>query len=264
MDISAWKIRLRELPLGEIHIHHQVNSTNQEALMLAQQGTSDLSLILADSQTAGRGRQGRSWVTIKGKSLAFSLIIYPDPGLITPQNLGKLSGLGALGVAEALEKELRLPALIKWPNDVLVNGKKVSGVLVDLSWIGSQLEYGVVGIGINIYQGSVPDESVLDFPAACLEEFAGNRISRLELLVQVLESMIGWYADISSERFLAVWEDRLAFVNQEVLLVSNGRILDRGKIQGLTEEGALILLSETEEKRIFQSGEIQLRPVDIL
>ena len=262
MDITAWKSRLEEMPLGDIYLYQEIGSTNQEALDLAQHGAPQFTLVLADSQTAGRGRQGRSWVTKEGKALAFSLILYPDAGMITPENLGKLSGLGALAVVEGINKTCQLDGLIKWPNDVLVNGKKVCGILVDLHWKGAKLDSAVIGIGINVFKGSVPDDIELIFPAASLEDFVEGEISRLDLLFQVVNSILKWYPMITSKDFLNTWRRNLAFQNQEVMLISGENILDQGEVLGLDEEGGLIIRSSSGEKRFYQTGEIRLRPVD--
>jgi BirA family biotin operon repressor/biotin-[acetyl-CoA-carboxylase] ligase len=262
MDIKTWKSRLEELPLGDLYLYQEIGSTNQEALDLAQRGAPQFTLVLADSQTAGRGRQGRSWVTKKGKALALSMIFYPDEGMINPENLGKLSGLGALAVVEGLSRIYQLDARIKWPNDVLVKGKKVSGILVDLHWKGTKLESAVIGIGINVYKGSVPDDMELIFPAGSIEDFVEGELSRLDLLTQVVDSLLKWYPKVTSDDFLTAWRKKIAYQNQEVILISGGNILDQGEVLGLNEKGSLMIRSSSGEERCFQTGEIRLRPVD--
>ena len=182
--------------------------------------------------------------------------------MITPENLGKLSGLGALAVVEGLSGTYPLDARIKWPNDILVNGKKICGVLVDLHWKGAELEAAVIGIGINVYKGSVPGDSELNFPAGSLEEFVKIEGSRLDLLFQVVKNLLEWYPKITSKDFLEAWRGNLAYQDQEVVLISGRKILDQGVVLGLNEEGSLILRSSTGEERNYQTGEIQLRLVD--
>jgi BirA family biotin operon repressor/biotin-[acetyl-CoA-carboxylase] ligase len=261
MDIDTWRKHLESLPLGEIYLYQEVGSTNQVAEGLMNQGAPHLSLVLADSQTAGKGREGRSWTTNPRKALAFSLILYPDPGLIESAQLEKLSSLGALAVAEALTDHLGLNPEIKWPNDVLVDRKKVSGVLVDLNWNGSELKGVVIGIGINVFRGSVP-EYELNYPASSLEELGGEGISRLDLLLSVLGSFLRWYPRLGTQTFLTAWEAYLAFKGERVSLVSSGRIVDQGLLVGISPDGALIIHSDTGEERHYRTGEIQLRLVD--
>ncbi|MCJ7716503.1 MAG: biotin--[acetyl-CoA-carboxylase] ligase [Anaerolineales bacterium] len=262
MDLSTWKTRLKELALGEIFLYQELGSTNETAENLIREGALPFSLVVADTQTAGKGRHGRSWQTYPGKALAFSWILYPEIGIITPQNLGKLSGLGALAVVESLIETYQMAAEIKWPNDVLVGGKKVCGVLVDVHWTGNKLMDAVVGIGINVARGSVPDDKDLHFPATSLEEAAGSEISRLELLIQVLRSLLKWYPELQSSIFTAAWQDKLAYKEEIVTLFTGDKLIDQGTLQGISPEGALILHSDTGEERKYQTGEIKLRPVD--
>jgi BirA family biotin operon repressor/biotin-[acetyl-CoA-carboxylase] ligase len=261
MDIHAWTNRLAELPLGELFLYQELGSTNQLAEELLHQGVPNLSLVLADSQTAGKGRSGRSWVTNPGTSLAFSLIIYPDQDLLEKKELERVSGLGALAVAEVLNEKTGLKAEIKWPNDVLVGGKKVSGVLVDLNWSGKDLKAIVIGIGLNVHRGSVPAEP-LNFPATSLEESGVKHPSRLDLAVDILEAMLRWYPRISTPEFLTAWGANLAYQGQEVKLVVNDHLIEKGRLMGLSPEGALLILTAAGEERIFRTGEIQLRLVD--
>ncbi len=262
MDLSTWKTRLNELPLGEIYLYQELGSTNETAEILISEGAPPFSLVLADKQTAGKGRHGRLWQTLPGKALAFSWILYPEPGIITPEKLGKLSGLGALAVAESLIESYQLAAEIKWPNDVLVGGKKVCGVLVDVHWAGNQLKDAVLGIGINVSRGSVPEDKDLHFPASSLEETNGREISRLELLIQVMSSLLKWYPELQSVDFTAAWQDKLAYKGETVTLFAGDKIIDQGTLQGVSPEGSLILDSDSGDVRMYQTGEIKLRPVD--
>lgn len=262
MDLSTWKTRLKELPLGEIYLYQELGSTNEIAEILISEGAPPFSLVLADKQTAGKGRHGRSWQTHSGKALAFSWILYPEPGIITPEKLGKLSGLGALAVAESLIESYQLAAEIKWPNDVLVRGKKVCGVLVEVHWTGSQLKDAVLGVGINVSRGSVPEDKDLHFPASSLEESDGREISRLELLIRVMRSLLKWYPELHSVDFTEAWQDKLAYKGERVTLSTSDKIIDRGILKGISPEGSLILDSDSGEERMYQTGEIRLRPVD--
>lgn len=120
------EMRLKNLSLGGMRFFHQIPSTNDEAANWIKAGCADLSLVIADGQSAGRGRGGRKWFTPSGSALAFSVVLRVDDQinrLLDLENEARLNGLGALAVCQALQKVYRLPAKIKWPNDVLVNGK---------------------------------------------------------------------------------------------------------------------------------------------
>ncbi len=261
MDVNIWKKRLEQLSLGELFLYQELGSTNQVADDLAQQGAPPFSLVVADCQTAGKGRYGRSWVTQKGKALAFSLILFPESALIDANQLEKLSGLGALAVAEVLTEKFSLDVEIKWPNDVLVDGKKVAGVLVDIHWSGPELKAVVLGIGINVLKGSVPDYP-LNFPASSLEELAGKEFSRLDLLVDVLRAFLKWYPRITTQTFITAWEGYLAYKREQVMLLSAEHTVDQGQLIGISDDGSLIIQSDSGDENHYRTGEIHLRLVD--
>jgi BirA family biotin operon repressor/biotin-[acetyl-CoA-carboxylase] ligase len=143
-----------------------------------------------------------------------------------------------------------------------VEGKKVSGILVDLNWIGPKLEYAVIGIGINVLPGSVPKDLEVLFPAACIQDFVDEEVIRIDLLIQVLKDLITWYPKLPTDDFILTWQNRLAFMNHKVILASGDKSLVKGKVQGLTPEGHLILEKNDGDRQNYPSGEISLRPVD--
>jgi len=263
MDIPLWKERLAKLPLGDIHLYPEVDSTNLVAVEKIKAGTSPFSLIIADSQTEGKGRLGRTWITQAGKALALSWILYPEPGRLQPETLGMVSGLGPVALAEVLREIYGLKADIKWPNDVLVEGKKVAGVLVDVRWDGCDIADVVLGIGVNVAKGSVPQSDILNFPAISLEEAAGKEILRLDLLVHVMERLLKWYSRLMEPSFIQAWDGMLAFKGQRVRLTTDKGVKGEGRLAGISDDGSLILISETGQETEFHSGEIQLRLVDI-
>lgn len=262
MEIQSWNERLKTLPLGDLHIFPEVTSTNLVAEELIQEGAKPFSLVLADSQTAGKGRQGREWITLPGQALALSWILYPEKGRVQPEILGRISGLGALAVAETIQEKLGLQAEIKWPNDVLIDVKKVAGILVEVHWEGCQLLDVILGIGINIGAGSFPSEEDFNFPAINLEGAYGKKIDRLDFLYTVMESLLKWYQRLAEPSLIKTWNEHLAYKNQLVSLSSSKGFLAEGILLGVEEDGALILESYGGEQRHFHSGEIQLRLVD--
>ena len=262
MDITRWKERLEEFPLGELHLHNELDSTNREAERLIQAGAAPFSLVVADSQTAGKGRQGRTWITRPGKALAFSWILYPEMGRVQPETLGRISGLGGLAVAETIQDELGLRSEIKWPNDVLIAGKKAAGILVEVHWNGCQLLDVVLGIGINIGREALPVSPQFDFPATSLESIYGKEIDRLDFLAGVLRSLLKWYRRLAEPSLIKAWNERLAYKDQLVTLNSLTGKMAEGFVKSVEEDGALRLDMGSGEIRHFHSGEIQLRLVD--
>ncbi len=242
---------LAGLPLGPLRYFETIGSTNAHAAEWAEQGAPDLSLVVADEQTAGKGRAGRSWHTPPGSALAFSLVLDPRGAFAS---LGRYSALGAVAVQDTLARAYGLPGAIKWPNDVLVNGSKVCGVLAETEWQGDRPRHVILGIGINVRADSLPAAQDLRFPATSVEAALGRPVERWVLLRQVLEALLEWREELHSPEFVPAWERRLAFLGQPVRL---GNV--EGRLAGLTPEGHLRLDTGNGE-RVFPMGEIGLRP----
>jgi len=260
MDLHALQSLLSDLPLGQMAYFDVLDSTNEQALRWAQAGAPHLSLVVADEQTAGRGRSGRAWFTPRGAALAFSLILRPEQ--IGSTSLPRLTGLGALAVCEVLNREYDLQAQIKWPNDVLVGGRKLTGVLVEADWQGEDIRSAVLGIGINVAPDSVPPESEVVFPATCVETALGNPIDRWTLMKEVLRVLLSRLPDIHQDEFLQAWEGNLAYQREWVQLLREGSEPVIGRLLGLKSDGSLRLALPNGEEKFFQAGEIHLRKVD--
>lgn len=260
MDLGALQSRLADLPLGQMAYFDVLDSTNEQALRWAQAGAPHLSLVVADEQTAGRGRSGRAWFTPRGAALAFSLILRPEQ--IGSTSLPRLTGLGALAVCEVLNREYDLQAQIKWPNDVLVGGRKLTGVLVEADWQGEDIRSAVLGIGINVAPDSVPPESEVVFPATCVETALGSPIDRWTLMEEVLRVLLSRLPDIHQDEFLQAWEENLAYQREWVQLLREGSEPVIGRLLGLKSDGSLRLALLNGEEKFFQAGEIHLRKVD--
>jgi BirA family biotin operon repressor/biotin-[acetyl-CoA-carboxylase] ligase len=250
---------LLDLPLGGIRYYDQIGSTNDVALAWAAEGAADLALVVADEQTAGRGRFGRKWVTPPGTALAFSLVL--RPAAEEAESVVLFSALGALAIASTLEEKYGLAPEIKWPNDVLVRGRKVSGILAETVWLGSRTESVVLGIGLNVLAEAVPAVESLNFPAISLETATGQSIDRLPLLHDILAALIAWRPRLGSGEFIQAWEDRLAFRGERVQVWAENRLVGAGQVEGLDRDGGLRLRSPEGEVFSVRFGEVHLRPV---
>jgi BirA family biotin operon repressor/biotin-[acetyl-CoA-carboxylase] ligase len=246
------------LPIGwigeRVQFYQTIGSTNVEALGLAEAGAAHGTLVIADSQTAGKGRGKRKWTTIPGTAIAFSLVIRPER--LESDRWMRLFGWGAISVVRAL-KNLGLGAETKWPNDVLMAGKKVAGILINSTWIGETIDYSVIGIGINVTPDSVPAE--VDFPAISVVDLLGHSVSREELLISILGSLADLYEAINGSEFLDEWQSKLAYRNQRVVIEApSGEI--EGLLEGLSPKGELILSDDHGKELIVGYGELRLRP----
>ena len=257
MNQDELKKALSKLPLGNVKYFDSIGSTNNEALAWATNDAKDLSLVIADEQTAGRGRLDRKWFTPRGTALAFSLILRPTAA--EKQHLTRMVGLAALAIADALRTR-SLVAQVKWPNDVLLNGHKVAGILVESVWTGEEVDCLVIGIGINVLKSAVPSAELLQFPSTSLEESLGPEVERERILHDILAGIIALRPHISSDSFIALWEKALAFRGEQVQVEEGNGNLITGKLLGLESDGGLRLSDEQGNSVTVRFGDMRLRP----
>jgi BirA family biotin operon repressor/biotin-[acetyl-CoA-carboxylase] ligase len=258
MDELPLRKTISTLPLGGLQAFEQTGSTNDVARLWAANGAPDLALVYAEEQTAGRGRGNRQWYTPAGTGLAFSLVLYPTPG--ERQSIPLFSGLGAMAVCEALIRHGLHPQ-IKWPNDVLLNRRKVCGVLVEAIWTGENVESIILGIGVNVRSGAVPPADKLTYPATSIDDEMGIGSDRLVLLKDTLQALLYWRNLLTRDVFINSWEDHLAFRGEQVEIWVEDVLWKIGMIEGLERDGSLRLLSQDGAELIIQFGEVNLRPV---
>ncbi len=250
--------KLSSLPLGGVRFFTQTGSTNDVALAWAAEGAPDFSLVVAEEQTSGRGRMGRSWFTPPGAALALSLIIRPVAA--EKENIALFSGLGALGLLDVLGS-LGIAAQIKWPNDVLIRRRKVAGILAETVWMGAEADSVVLGMGINVFPASVPPPENLNFPATCIQSEYAAPVDRLDLLKRLLEAILRRRASLGSPEFIRAWESALAFRGETVQVWQGDADPLHGQIEGLETDGSLRLRVSDWEIRAIRFGEVHLRPV---
>jgi BirA family biotin operon repressor/biotin-[acetyl-CoA-carboxylase] ligase len=241
-----------------IFFSREVGSTNDWAKELAELDAPEGAVVLAETQTAGRGRLGRKWISPKG-GLWFSIIFKPK---IKPIETVKLVFLASLAVAETIRELYGLRAETKWPNDVLVDGLKVCGILSEMKTVGEKVEYAVIGIGINAnfnVDEEFPEE--LREKATSLEKALGRKISLEELFKALLEKMESLHQQFLKEGFTPIlerWKSYASFLGCEVEVHGDGERLE-GTASNVDEDGALILkLKDGSIKRVF-AGDLSLK-----
>jgi BirA family biotin operon repressor/biotin-[acetyl-CoA-carboxylase] ligase len=257
MNQHELKKALSKLPLGDVRYFDSIGSTNNEALAWATSGAADLSLVIADEQTAGRGRLDRKWFTPKGTALAFSLILCPTAE--EKPHLTRTVGLAALAVADALRTH-GLVAQIKWPNDVLLSGCKVAGILIESIWSGDELDCVVIGIGVNVLKGAVPSADLLQFPATSLEAELDTAVERETLLHDTLAGIVALRPHLGTDSFIAAWEKALAFRGEQVQVEAGSEAPLTGKLLGLEADGSLKLSRQDGKSVTVRFGDVHLRP----
>ena len=258
MDEKTLRKSLSDLPIREFRYFAQTGSTNDVALAWASDGAPDLAVIYADEQTTGRGRMGRKWFTPPGAGLACSVILRPKGR--ESENIGLFSGLGALALVKALKKH-GLSARIKWPNDVLISGRKTAGILVEAVWMGAEVDSVVLGMGVNVGPESVPPPEMLNFPATCVQCESPAPVERFALLHDLLAELIALRPKLASDEFLRSWEESLAFRGQTVRVQLGETQEIVGQVLGLETDGSLRLVLSGGEIKAVRFGEVHLRPL---
>lgn len=247
--------------LGKNLIYYkETDSTNVQASSLAYDGAENGTVLVADKQTAGRGRRGRSWESPAGKNLYFSLLLKPD---IPVEKASMLTLLMAHAAAVGLQSmEPSLPLRIKWPNDLILNGRKICGILTELRMEGNKIHHLVIGVGINVKKQTFPEELV--DKATDLETICGYPPDIDALLGSILEAF-----ELEYEKFLK--EGSLAFLreNYERMLVNKDRevcVLEpkgqwSGIARGITDTGELLVEREDGSTQTVYAGEVSVRGV---
>ncbi len=250
---------LKTVILGKkIYYKNEMPSTQALAQKLADNGSAEGTLVITEHQKKGKGRLGRAWVGPPGKGLWFSIILRPG---ISPIAAPRLTIVAALAVALAIERVTGLRAGIKWPNDLLLRGKKVCGILTDMKAEQDLLEYIVVGIGINVNLSSEDFPPELRHKATSLKEELGVEVSRIKLLQRSVEEMERLYQSYLNKGFSYIrrlWMKWNVTLGCEVDIKESGRSYS-GKALRLEEDGALLVDCADGKQRKFYAGDINLR-----
>lgn len=246
---------------GQVVFYDAVDSTNQEARRLILQGYGHGTVVVANMQTAGKGRLGRHWESPGGTGIWSSLILEPEMDL---QRISLYSFAVAVGVAEGLREATGLQAEIKWPNDILVGGKKVCGILLELVAEMTKVHQLIVGIGINANQ------RLEDFPAEVQEKGTslaialGRPVSRSAVLETVLCRVQEACQRLEQEGFVPIrekWTTLSCVIGKEVQVMRQGQSLLTGVVKGLGADGALLVQTEHGLEEIV-AGDVSLRAAD--
>lgn len=230
--------------------YQQADSTNDLALAWLSQGAPSGAAVIADEQLKGRGRLGRSWYTPPSTALIVSVILHP-----APQHLAQITMLGAVSICEMIESLGASNVGIKWPNDVQLNGLKVSGVLPEAVWEGGKLRGVVLGMGVNVRQDFSHTE--LATTAISLEPALGKTLDRSELLAFLLARMDNGVEHLGTSSLFNAWKSRLNTLGQSVSLLNNGQSIS-GIAEGVDENGALLVRDRTGQLQRVLAGDIAM------
>ena len=251
-------IKKGEIP-GELCCFESIDSTNEEAKRRGEAGAPDGSIYVADNQTNGKGRRGRTWLSPSGEDIFFTILLRPDLPL---NSVSMLTLVAASAVAEAVDKVTGQECQIKWPNDIMVNGRKLVGILTELSASMEKIDYIIMGIGINTGMERA------DFPEAFREgatsfRAEGVHVSRKTLLAAVLSELEKEYAVAETEGFARVldnWRNLSCTLGPNVRVVL-GTNSYTGKAVDIDKDGCLLVDTGNEVNRVIV-GDVSIRPAE--
>lgn len=256
LEIEAIRSTLAPGRLGKtIHYFEEVDSTNVFAARRAREGAPEGEVVIAETQIRGKGRLGRHWLSPPYMNLYMSVILRPGLAAAdTPQ----LTLASAVAVAETVEPFLRPPPEIKWPNDILVAGKKLAGILTESSCEGDRVLFVIVGIGVNLnFPREAMPEAIRE-RATSLMIATGRRVDRSDFARQLIHNLDRCYGDLNENGFADVarrWESYFRLKGKKVRVESSGGAV-HGKAVGIDGEGALLLEEEGGEIRRIFAGDV--------
>jgi BirA family transcriptional regulator, biotin operon repressor / biotin---[acetyl-CoA-carboxylase] ligase len=245
----------RQIIGRDIRVFEETTSTNDVVEKLARDGVKEGVVVFAESQTKGRGRLGRKWSSPTHKGLWFSILLRPK---LSPQETTQLTVASATALRRAIKKTTGISADIKWPNDLLIGGKKVVGILTEMSAEVDCVRHVILGIGVDVNQTEFPPE--LRAIATSLQAAAGVEISRAELAVEILRELDFDYARLCAGKFAAVadeWETGCGTIGKSVSVQMGNRLI-RGIAEALDDDGALLVRTEHGHLERIIGGDVTL------
>jgi BirA family biotin operon repressor/biotin-[acetyl-CoA-carboxylase] ligase len=254
-DISPLSIHngLRTHFMGQNILYYPcISSTMSVAKEVAEGGAAEGTIVIAEEQTAGRGRLGRRWLSPKGSSILLSIILRPDV-----ERLAQLNMVASVAVVRSIEKTTNLKPAIKWPNDILIHGKKVSGILIENLVEGGKVKVTIVGIGINV---ELDPSLFVDISSqvTSLHIESARKISRREILLQLLGEFERLYHELPQDK--PIYEVWLSYMETlgKFIQVNWGDKIEQGYVESINADGSLTLRRNDGNILTLVAGEVTL------
>lgn len=244
--------------IKEVVFFDETDSTNIRAKVLGEEGKPEGTLVVAESQSTGKGRRGRSFESPEGKSIYMTILLRPD---MSPAKASMVTIIAAMAVRKALEEECSVKAGIKWPNDIVADGRKLCGILTEMSAEPDKINYIAVGIGINVNNDSMPE--IIKEVAVSLKMLTGTEQKRSRIIASVIKCFEIYYSDFLKEKNLSFvqkeYNKYLIHMEKEIeILKGNERC--KAKSLGIADDGELIVEMNGRTQTVM-SGEVSVRGV---
>lgn len=244
----------------KIHYFAEIDSTNLEACKLAERRAGEGEVVIADTQTRGKGRMGRTWVSPPGLNLYLSVILRPE---LAPVHAPQMTLMAAVALAETVQAFIPRPVQIKWPNDILVEGKKLAGILSESSCEPDRIRFVVIGIGVNVNfpQALMPQE--IKDTATSILSLTHTLVDRTILAQRLIQNLDQCYGDLEDRGFPSMagrWE-RFFYLRGKRVRVEMLHSALSGRVVGIDVDGALLLEDESGVAQRIVAGDVI--PVDL-
>jgi len=238
----------------KLYYYEEIGSTNDEAFRLGVQGAPEGTALIAESQSAGKGRLRRTWHSPPGANIYTSVILRPR---FEPDLAPRISLAAGVAVAETLDPYCPGKVSLKWPNDVQIGGKKVCGILTQMKTATGVIDFVVVGIGVNVNWNLKEFPEDIQKMATSLSVEAGREVSRLELIILLYENLAKCYSELSQNGFAPLrkkWLDRTTMIGKPVSVIF-GKETINGEAADLDEDGSLVILVDGNKKVKVAAGD---------
>lgn len=241
----------------DIRVFEETNSTNDIVEKLARDGVKEGAVVFAEAQTRGRGRLGRKWLSPARRGLWFSVLLRPD---LRPQAATQLTVAAATALCRAIRAQTELTPQVKWPNDILINGRKVAGVLTELAAEIDHVKHLILGIGVDVNLTASEFPAELKKVATSLKIESGRHLNRLDLAAAILRELDADYQRIQRGRFAEVadeWEEQCITLGHRVRIHIGNREIT-GRAEALDDDGALLVRTEHGHLERIIGGDVML------
>lgn len=256
LDIARFQSSLSPTGFGNpLHYFQEINSTNTHLRELAEAGAAQGTVVVAESQTQGRGRLGRRWESPAYTNLYLSVLLRPT---LPPAHAAQITLMAAVALAEAVEEFTHRRPAIKWPNDILYDGRKLAGILTEASCDVERVRYVVLGIGVNVNYAIERMPPEIRQRATSLMEIAGKPLSRESFLQRLIHGIERCYGELEQAGFEALaprWQSYFAWRGKRVRV----ELLDQvtaGTAQGIDRDGALIVVDDSGAAQRIVAGDV--------
>nr|WP_281350055.1 biotin--[acetyl-CoA-carboxylase] ligase [Alkalibaculum sporogenes] len=245
-----------------IHYFEEISSTNDYAKKLAQNAFEDGEVIIAGTQKSGRGRFSREWISPPNKGIYISLLLKPQ---ISFENITQLTLFTALAICNALEEYVGINLEIKWPNDILLNSKKICGILTEISGEVDKINHVIIGFGINVNFDKVDFDDTLKNKATSLKIETSKTQDRKKIIQHILTVFDKYYEDyLNGENFeniLKQYKSKMTIIEKNIVISIHNNTPASGTVIDITNSGALKIKMSDGSVKEFLSGEISLNPI---